>query len=125
MAATSAIYARIIAALEEANPEFTGNIALKTIEGTAKFISSVIKDGFTSSWLAKIGYILSSFSSFFYLLFSFQPTITYFSFYPLVICFWRTRRFCNAAGCRCKCNIGCVPTYLYLYTLYQCQYFRP
>jgi hypothetical protein len=28
MAATSAIYARIIAALEEANPDFTGNIAL-------------------------------------------------------------------------------------------------
>ncbi len=41
---------------------FTGNVALKTIEGTAKFISSVIKDGFTSSWLAKIGYILSSVS---------------------------------------------------------------
>jgi glycerol-3-phosphate acyltransferase PlsX len=38
---------------------FTGNITLKAIEGTAKFISSVIKDGFTSSILAKIGYLFA------------------------------------------------------------------
>ncbi|MFM6973508.1 MAG: phosphate acyltransferase PlsX [Alphaproteobacteria bacterium] len=39
---------------------FTGNITLKAIEGTVKFISSVIKDGFTSSIWSKIGYVLAS-----------------------------------------------------------------
>ena len=39
---------------------FTGNVTLKAIEGTVKFISSVIKDGFTSSIWSKIGYVLSS-----------------------------------------------------------------
>lgn len=39
---------------------FTGNVALKTIEGATKFISGVIKEGFTSSILAKIGYVLAS-----------------------------------------------------------------
>lgn len=38
---------------------FTGNITLKAIEGTAKFISGVIKDGFTSSIFSKIGYLLA------------------------------------------------------------------
>lgn len=38
---------------------FTGNITLKAIEGTAKFISNVIKDGFTSSIFAKIGYLFA------------------------------------------------------------------
>jgi len=32
---------------------FTGNVALKTIEGTAKLISGMIKDTFKSSWLMK------------------------------------------------------------------------
>ena len=39
---------------------FTGNIALKTIEGTAKLISGVLRDGFTGSPWAKIGYLLAS-----------------------------------------------------------------
>ena len=39
---------------------FTGNVALKTAEGTAILISSFLKDAFRSSWLAKIGYILAS-----------------------------------------------------------------
>ena len=34
---------------------FTGNIALKTLEGTAKFISSSLKDSFKSSLIAKFG----------------------------------------------------------------------
>ncbi len=41
---------------------FTGNIALKAIEGTAKLISQVFKQGFTSSIFAKIGYLLASFA---------------------------------------------------------------
>jgi glycerol-3-phosphate acyltransferase PlsX len=39
---------------------FTGNIALKAIEGTSKLISSLVKEAFTSSIFAKIGYLLSS-----------------------------------------------------------------
>lgn len=39
---------------------FTGNVALKAIEGAAKFISTTIKEGFSSSLLAKIGYLLAS-----------------------------------------------------------------
>ncbi|NBX53164.1 MAG: phosphate acyltransferase PlsX [Proteobacteria bacterium] len=39
---------------------FTGNITLKTIEGTAKFITSLVKEGFTSSIWAKIGYLFAS-----------------------------------------------------------------
>ena len=34
---------------------FTGNVALKSIEGTAKLIRAMIKDGIKSSWLAKLG----------------------------------------------------------------------
>ena len=36
---------------------FSGNIALKSIEGTAKFISSELRKVFTSSWLSKFGYL--------------------------------------------------------------------
>jgi glycerol-3-phosphate acyltransferase PlsX len=39
---------------------FTGNITLKAIEGTAKMISGIIKQGFMASILAKIGYVLAS-----------------------------------------------------------------
>lgn len=38
---------------------FTGNIALKTAEGTVKFYSSFLRQAFQSSWLAKIGYIFA------------------------------------------------------------------
>lgn len=34
---------------------FTGNIALKASEGTSKLITSIIKEGFKSSWLAWLG----------------------------------------------------------------------
>jgi phosphate acyltransferase len=37
---------------------FTGNVALKTIEGTAKLIGSMIKQSFKSSILMKIGLVL-------------------------------------------------------------------
>ncbi len=37
---------------------FTGNIALKTIEGTARLIGSLVKQGFKSSLLMKIGLVL-------------------------------------------------------------------
>ena len=39
---------------------FTGNIALKTAEGTAKMIQSYLKLGFQSSLLSKLGYMFSS-----------------------------------------------------------------
>lgn len=38
---------------------FTGNITLKAIEGTAKFISGIIKEGFNNSTFAKIGYLFA------------------------------------------------------------------
>ncbi len=38
---------------------FSGNIALKTIEGTAKFCKHVMKTSFESSFLAKLGYLLA------------------------------------------------------------------
>jgi glycerol-3-phosphate acyltransferase PlsX len=37
---------------------FTGNIALKTMEGTAKLLGSLVKQGFKSSLLMKIGFVL-------------------------------------------------------------------
>ncbi len=37
---------------------FAGNIALKTAEGTARQIGILLKDAFTSSWRAKLGYLL-------------------------------------------------------------------
>jgi len=39
---------------------FSGNIALKTIEGTAKFCKEVMRSAYNSSIIAKIGYLLSS-----------------------------------------------------------------
>ena len=39
---------------------FTGNIALKTAEGTAKLFQSHLQDAFKSSLLSKVGYFLSS-----------------------------------------------------------------
>ena len=39
---------------------FSGNIALKTAEGTAKMIQSNLRDAFSSSILSKFGYALSS-----------------------------------------------------------------
>ena len=39
---------------------FTGNISLKTAEGTAKLFQSHLRDAFSSSILSKIGYFLSS-----------------------------------------------------------------
>lgn len=41
---------------------FTGNITLKAIEGTVKLMYGVIKEGFTGSIWAKLGYLLASFS---------------------------------------------------------------
>jgi phosphate acyltransferase len=38
---------------------FTGNIALKTAEGTAKQISQYIRDALASSWTARLGYLLA------------------------------------------------------------------
>jgi glycerol-3-phosphate acyltransferase PlsX len=38
---------------------FTGNVALKTAEGTAKLCMHVMKQAFMSSWLAKIGGLLA------------------------------------------------------------------
>ncbi len=38
---------------------FTGNIALKTAEGTAKLLGSALKDAFTSSLLAKVGALMA------------------------------------------------------------------
>lgn len=39
---------------------FSGNVALKTIEGTAKFITTTLKDTVSDSLLAKIGFLLAS-----------------------------------------------------------------
>jgi glycerol-3-phosphate acyltransferase PlsX len=38
---------------------FTGNVALKTAEGTAKLYSQFLRDSFSSSLVAKIGYLLA------------------------------------------------------------------
>lgn len=38
---------------------FSGNIALKTAEGTAKFMATLLRHAFTSSWLARIGYLFA------------------------------------------------------------------
>lgn len=38
---------------------FTGNIALKTAEGTAKFFSSFMRQAFQNSFLAKIGFLFA------------------------------------------------------------------
>jgi len=39
---------------------FTGNIALKSIEGTAKLYTGFVRDAFRTSTFAKIGYLLAS-----------------------------------------------------------------
>ena len=41
---------------------FTGNIALKTAEGTAKLFQSHLDNAYRSSFISKLGYILSSIS---------------------------------------------------------------
>ena len=41
---------------------FTGNIALKTAEGTAKFFQNHLNNAYQSSFMSKIGYVLSSIS---------------------------------------------------------------
>jgi glycerol-3-phosphate acyltransferase PlsX len=38
---------------------FTGNIALKTAEGLAKFYTHSLRHAFSSSWVARIGYLLA------------------------------------------------------------------
>jgi len=38
---------------------FTGNIALKTAEGTARQIARFLRDAMSSSWRAKLGYLLA------------------------------------------------------------------
>jgi glycerol-3-phosphate acyltransferase PlsX len=38
---------------------FSGNIALKTAEGTARLITSLLADAFQSSLMSRIGYLLS------------------------------------------------------------------
>src|SRR5471030_1836202 len=39
---------------------FTGNVALKAIEGTAKLYTSFVRDAFRTSTFAKIGYLFAS-----------------------------------------------------------------
>jgi glycerol-3-phosphate acyltransferase PlsX len=41
---------------------FTGNVALKTAEGTANFITTEIKQSFSKSFFSKVGYIFSYFA---------------------------------------------------------------
>lgn len=38
---------------------FTGNVALKSIEGAGRFMSSLLRDMFSSSWRARLGYLLA------------------------------------------------------------------
>ena len=38
---------------------FSGNIALKTAEGTAKLVTGLLANAYKASWLTKIGYLLS------------------------------------------------------------------
>lgn len=38
---------------------FTGNVALKTVEGTAKLVANLLGDAFRSSWLARLGYLFA------------------------------------------------------------------
>jgi glycerol-3-phosphate acyltransferase PlsX len=38
---------------------FTGNIALKTAEGTARQIATYLREAMSSSWLSKLGYLLA------------------------------------------------------------------
>lgn len=38
---------------------FSGNIALKTVEGTGKLVSGLLAQSFRTSWLTQLGYLLS------------------------------------------------------------------
>jgi glycerol-3-phosphate acyltransferase PlsX len=38
---------------------FTGNVALKTIEGTAKLIKMMLEDSMKQSWRGKLGYLVA------------------------------------------------------------------
>lgn len=38
---------------------FTGNIALKTAEGTARLVTGFVRTAFEGSWLARLGYLLA------------------------------------------------------------------
>ena len=38
---------------------FTGNVALKTMEGVASFAGEMLKSGFEKSWLSRLGYLLT------------------------------------------------------------------
>ena len=38
---------------------FTGNIALKTIEGTAKLITQALREAFETNWFSKLGYLIT------------------------------------------------------------------
>ena len=38
---------------------FTGNVALKTAEGTANYITSEIKNSFSNNFLSKISYLVT------------------------------------------------------------------
>ncbi|MDD3030238.1 MAG: phosphate acyltransferase PlsX [Alphaproteobacteria bacterium] len=38
---------------------FSGNIALKSIEGTARLVAHFLRQSFEASWIAKLGYLLS------------------------------------------------------------------
>ena len=38
---------------------FTGNVALKTAEGTGKLVTGLLAQSFRSSWLTRLGYLLS------------------------------------------------------------------
>ena len=38
---------------------FTGNVALKTMEGASKFFTSIMKEGFSHSIMSKIGYLFA------------------------------------------------------------------
>jgi glycerol-3-phosphate acyltransferase PlsX len=38
---------------------FTGNVALKTAEGTASLYANFLREAFKSSWMSKLGYLLA------------------------------------------------------------------
>jgi phosphate acyltransferase len=38
---------------------FTGNVALKTMEGVASFAGEILKSGFEKNWLSRLGYLIS------------------------------------------------------------------
>jgi glycerol-3-phosphate acyltransferase PlsX len=38
---------------------FTGNVALKTMEGVASFAGEILKSGFEKNWLSRLGYLLT------------------------------------------------------------------